>query len=80
MFMEQHAAGWERVKELRLTHRYTQAQLAGYLNISRSTYAGYEADAAHIPMEYLPPLALLYNVSADYLLGLTPVKTPRPKK
>ena len=78
--MEQDAARWVRGRELQLAHRYTQAQIASYLHIPRSTYAGYEADAAHVPIDFLPPLALLYNVSADYLLGLTLVKTPYPKK
>ncbi|PET77569.1 hypothetical protein CN514_00805 [Bacillus sp. AFS001701] len=56
-----------RLKELRLNHKYTQQEVADNIGISRSTYAGYEGK--NIPdVTSLIKLAGLYSVSTDSIL------------
>ena len=58
----------------------TQQQVADYLHIKQNTYSQYEVGALRYPVDALITLADFYNVSVDYLLGRTDVKTPYPKK
>ena len=57
-----------------------QKALADMLNVHQTTYSDYELGRINIPMHVLHTLADYYNVSTDYLLGRTNVKTPYPKK
>ena len=50
------------------------------LNVHQTTYSDYELGRINIPIPSLHTLADFYNVSTDYLLGRTNVKTPYPKK
>ncbi|MCF2662662.1 helix-turn-helix transcriptional regulator [Pseudoflavonifractor phocaeensis] len=68
----------ERVRMLRLEHRYTQKEIAKYLNITQNTYSRYETGISDFPIDALVLLARLYQVSMDYLLGQTAIKTPYP--
>ena len=54
----------ERLQHLRLTHGYTQTELA-----RRAVYAWEHDKCPEIPR--LIQLAQFYQVSTDYLLGLT---------
>lgn len=67
----------KRLKDLRFMHGLTQAQVADYLNINQSTYSDYER-GSKIPVRKLICLSYFYNVSMDYLLGLT--NNPHPYK
>ena len=58
-----------RLKQLRKQNNLTQKELCNILNISRSTYNGYELDKFEPNIETLKKLAFLYNVSVDYLIG-----------
>ena len=60
----------EKIKELRVLNHYSQQFVADYLNIDRSNYSKYELGKLIINVEMLKQLCLLYNVSADYVLGL----------
>ena len=71
---------FENIRSLRIDHGYTQKQVAEYLNIRQNTYSQYEIGVLHYPVDALMKLADLYNVSIDYLLGRTSVKSPYPKK
>ena len=57
----------------------TQQQLADQLSIRQNTYSQYESGQRQLPLDALVRLAKLYNVSVDYLLGLTDVDTPYPR-
>lgn len=56
--------------ELRTETNRTQQQIADYLEIDRSNYSKYELGKLTLSVDMLIKLAKLYNVSADYILGL----------
>lgn len=58
----------EKVKQLRVESERTQSQVAAYLNIEQSSYAGYESGKRQPRLDTLVKLAELYDVSCDYLL------------
>ncbi len=61
----------QRLKQLRLENDLTQESLAQRLPINRGTYAHYELGKRQPDLETLIRIAVFYNVSTDYLLGLT---------
>lgn len=65
---------YKRIKDLREDNDLTQKDIANYLKVYRSTYAKWEDGTNKIPLEKLDMLSLKYNVSLDYLLGLTNTK------
>jgi transcriptional regulator with XRE-family HTH domain len=69
-----------RLKDLREDADLTQSELAKHLNVRQNTYSQYENGQRQIPIEQLIALARYYNTSTDYLLGLTDIKTPYPRK
>ena len=69
-----------RLKDLREDSDTTQSELAEYLHIKQNTYSQYENGQRQIPLEILISLAKYYNTSLDYLVGITNVKSPFPKK
>lgn len=60
-----------RLKELREDCDIKQETLAEYLHIKQNTYSQYENNQRQLPVEVLIKLAKYYNVSTDYILGLT---------
>lgn len=60
-----------RLKELREENKYTQAYIANILQVKQNTYSQYETEQRQIPIPALITLAKLYDVSVDYILGLT---------
>lgn len=61
----------QRLKDLRDDHDMTQADVARLLNTAREQYNKYETGKQELPMHHLITLARFYNVSLDYLAGLT---------
>lgn len=61
----------ERMRALRQDSDLSQAQIADMLGIAQTTYSQYELEKRSMPIEYLIALCKFYNVSADYMLGLT---------
>ena len=61
----------ERLKALREDHDYTQAYIGEVLNKSQQGYNHIETGRAELKIEDLAILCRLYNVSADYIIGLT---------
>jgi transcriptional regulator with XRE-family HTH domain len=59
----------EKLKYLRKQHRWTQEQLAHYLNISRSQISKWENGDLLPDVQSLEKLSHLYNVSVDFLIG-----------
>lgn len=49
------------------------------LGIGQRAYAYYESGSRMLPPEILCALAKIYQVSTDYLLGLTDDKKPYPE-
>lgn len=61
----------ERIRALREDSDYTQEFVASYLGTSQTMYARYERGANELPVHHLVKLCRLYNVSSDYILGLS---------
>lgn len=59
-----------KIRELRKERGLSQQDLADNIGISRSTVSGYEQQTSQPDLETLRKLALLFNVSSDYLLGI----------
>lgn len=66
----------ERLGRLRVEHGETQQSLAAALNVSREAVKFWESGDRQIKASDLARIAQHYNVSADYLLGLSPAKAP----
>ena len=69
-----------RLKDLREDLDITQKTIADYLHIKQNTYSQYENGQRQIPIELLIALAQYYKTSTDYILELTDIKKPYPKK
>ena len=65
-----------RIKELREDLDIKQETLANYLHIKQNTYSQYENEQRQLPINILIRLAEYYNVSTDYILGLSDIKNP----
>ena len=63
----------KRLKELREEYHLTQSQCAEALGIHAVTYLHYEKEQREPPLSLLADIAVFYNVSVDYLLGLSEV-------
>ncbi len=59
-----------RLREVRLQNKLNQKQTAEKLKISISCYAGYEQGYRQPDLKMLTRICVLFDVSADYLLGL----------
>lgn len=67
---------YKRIRELREDRDLKQKEIALVLNCSQRVYSNYERGELDIPTEILIKLANFYNVSIDYILNQTDVKTP----
>ena len=61
----------ERLQWLRDCKNITQKEVAAYLGIKQQQHARYEKGINVMPVTYIPKLCKFFNVSSDYLLGLT---------
>lgn len=68
-----------RLKEIREDKDLLQSDVAKYLNVSQVAYSYYEIEKRQLPIDLLKKLAIYYDTSTDYLLGLTDVRKPYPK-
>ena len=66
----------DRLREIRLQHGETQQQIADVLGISQQSYMRYERGINEMPIRRIIVLCKHYNLSADYLLGLTDESKP----
>lgn len=58
------------LKKLRKDHGYTQKQLAKKLHVSEGTIIRWETSFRYPTFESLMQLAVIYNVTLDYIAGL----------
>ena len=68
-----------RIKDLREDKDMLQKDVAELLNISQTNYSKYELGKINIPVNTLKKLALIFDTSIDYLLGLTNERIPYPR-
>ncbi|MGB8452054.1 MAG: helix-turn-helix transcriptional regulator [Anaerocolumna sp.] len=71
---------FEQLKNLRTDFDKTQQEIADLLNCKREVYRRYEKGEREIPVWALIKLAQYYNVTLDYLSGLTSKKEKFPTK
>ena len=71
---------FQRLQDLRKDKEKTQEDVGDILSLHREVYGRYERGDVEIPVWALIKLAHYYNVSTDYLLGLTDNATPYPPK
>lgn len=69
-----------RMRNLREDNDLTQKEIAALLGTSQTMYARYERGANEMPIRHLIRLAKYYDVTTDYLLGLTKNKAQFPKE
>ena len=62
----------ERIKYLREKNGFTQKDIATRLGVEPAAISKYELDMREPNIEAIKKLAILFNVSIDYLLGRTP--------
>lgn len=60
----------EKIKNLRHNSNMTQEKLAELLSISPQAVSRWETDVAMPDISLIPPLANLFDVTTDYLLGM----------
>ncbi|MBO4940782.1 MAG: helix-turn-helix transcriptional regulator [Clostridia bacterium] len=60
-----------RIRDLREDNDLTQKAVAKHLMCDQSLYSKYERGEREIPLKLVVELAKFYNVSVDYLVGLT---------
>lgn len=69
-----------RLRDLREDKDLYQKDIAKILNMSQTGYSQYETETNDIPTGILKELAYFYNTSIDYILGLTNIKEPYPRR
>lgn len=62
---------YQRLRDLREDRDLRQEDIASLLKMTRQQYHLYESGKRELPMHLFKQLAVFYNVSLDYLAGLT---------
>ena len=62
---------YPRVRDLREDHDKTQREIAALLHMRLTVYQRYERGERELPMHLFVALAEHYNVSIDYMVGLS---------
>lgn len=62
---------YPRIRYLREDADMNQTAVAKYLGMSQTGYSKYETGENDIPTQVLIKLAALYQVSIDYMLGIS---------
>ena len=70
----------ERIRALREDRDLKQADVAAVLKVGQRTYCDYELGKTRIPVDSLIVLAKMYNVSMDYICGVSDEKRAFPKR
>lgn len=65
-----------RVRELRIAHGMTQADLARELNVARTAISKYEIGQLDLSSITILRLCDIFGCTADYLLGRSPLQSP----
>ncbi len=62
---------YTRIRDLREDKDKTQQDIATLLNTHTTTYRRWETGETELPIHIMKQLCIYYNVSADYIVGLT---------
>ncbi len=66
----------KRLRQLREAHGYSRRQLAEAIDVAESQIVRYEAGENDATGDVLARLARFFDVSVDYLLGLSDLQKP----
>ena len=66
---------YQRLRDMREDADKSQAEISQVLEVSQQHYSMYESGKRELPMHHFITLARFYDVSLDFLAGLT--DTPR---
>ena len=66
----------KRLKQLRKQRKLTMQEVADFVGVAKSTYAGYESGYRQPTLESIHTLSRKLRTSSDYLLGLTDYPEP----
>ncbi len=75
----QQLNNFQRIAELRRARKLRQVDMAAILGMSQRNYSHIESGEYDFTSRQLIRLASLFEVSIDYLVGLTDEMNPRPK-
>ncbi len=62
---------YKKIRDLREDKDLTQKEVAKALNCSQQVYSNYELGQRDIPTDILIKLSAFYDVSVDYILGIS---------
>lgn len=65
---------YSRIKELRVSRRLSQEKLGRILGTTQQTISKMENNKYDIPLDILIKYSRYFNVTTDYILGLTDIK------
>ena len=72
--MENKIKYYPRLRELRVSAGLNQTEIADLLDMQQNQYSRYERGERELPMHLFVVLAQYYNVSLDYMVGLSDTK------
>lgn len=67
---------YQRIEDLRIDNDLSQKDVADILCCQREVYRRYEKGTRELPLSYAIILAKYYQVSLDYLVGISDQKHP----
>ncbi len=70
----------KRLRILRTSKELTQGELGNALNVTKATISQYENEIRKPDSNMLNKIADFFNVTVDYLLGRTDIRTPYDQK
>ena len=62
---------YPRIKDLRVEKGLTQKEIATALELKQPHYFRYESGERDLPTDLLIKIAVYYNTTTDYILGLS---------
>ena len=71
---------FNRIEELRIDNDVEQKEVCDFLEIKQPQYSRYETGKSEPKIGIIIKLSEFYGVSVDYILGLTDVMKPYPRK
>lgn len=71
---------YQRIRDLREDNDLTRKDICEHFDLHMTTYQRWESGQREIPTYMVVKLCYFYNVSADYLLGITNEYKPLPAK
>ena len=69
-----------RIRSLREDCDKSQSDIAALLKVGQKTYSDYELGKTRIPVDSLIALAKYYDVSMDYISGISDIRKSFPLK